>query len=222
MHRNDIKEERKKLLQSFVIPLAMIMLMWAFKILEIALDTSFAKYGLFPLSYKGLLGIITAPLLHADFSHLFANTTSLFVLLFFLYLFYRSIANRIFILIWIITGFWVWFIGRESYHIGASGVVYGLAAFLFVSGIIRRNPSLSVVSMIIVFLYGSMVWGIFPEFFPKRNISWESHFMGMLSGLVLAVLYRKHGPQRKKYSWELEEEEEDEEDFNIREYEKWK
>lgn len=218
MYNSDIKNERNKLLQSFVMPLAMIMLMWAVKILEIALDTSFAKFGLFPLSFGGLLGIVTAPLLHADFSHLFANTTSLFVLLFFLYLFYRSIATRIFILIWLITGFWVWVFGRESYHIGASGVVYGLAAFLFISGIIRRNPSLSVVSLIIVFLYGSMVWGVFPEFFPKRNISWESHFMGMLSGLILAVLYRKHGPQRRKYSWELEEEEDD--DY-LNEYEKW-
>jgi len=206
----ELNAERKRLLQSFMMPLSVVLLLWAVKLFELALNTSFGQYGLYPKSLNGLTGIITSPFLHADLSHLLANTTSLFVLLFFLYLFYRVIATRVLILIWLITGFWVWVFARESYHIGASGVVYGLAAFLFVSGIIRRNPALSVVSLVIVFLYGSMVWGVFPEFFPKRNISWESHFMGMLSGLILAFFYRNYGPQRRVYSWELEEELEEE------------
>jgi membrane associated rhomboid family serine protease len=100
--------------------------------------------------------------------------------------------------------------------VGASGVVYGLAAFLFLSGILRRDSRLMSVTMLIAFLYGGLVWGIFPQLFPHQPISWESHLMGLLAGTVLAVYYRKSGPQRKVYDWENEEEEDDENDEENR------
>ncbi len=210
-----MSSEKKELISSLVFPFLFILFLWLVKIVEVAFDISFVQAGLFPLSYKGLIGIVTAPLIHADFSHLIANTTSLFVLGFLLFSFYRKIAFRVLFLIWIFTGVWVWFLGRESYHIGASGLVYGIASFLFVSGIIRRNPRLMVVTLVIAFLYGSMVWGVFPEFFPDKPISWESHLMGMVAGLILAIFYRKQGPQKKRYSWEFEDEDDDEDDPNA-------
>ena len=88
-----------------------------------------------------------------------------------------------------------------SYHIGASGVVYALASFHFFSGLIRREPRLMAFTLLVVFLYGGMVWGVFPDFFPTKNISWESHLMGLLAGLILAFYYRSSGPQRPRYDW---------------------
>ncbi len=212
--------EKRKFIHSLIFPSLFVVLLWLVKIIEYAMEADFAFLGLYPLSLRGLIGIITAPFIHGDFSHLFANTSSLFVLGIMLFYFYRSIAYRVFFFTWLLTGIWVWLLGRESYHIGASGLVYGLAAFLFASGIIRKNQRLLAITLVVVFLYGSMVWGIFPKFFPRKNISWESHMMGMLAGVVLAVFYRKHGPQRKKYSWEYEEEEEDDDDDDESAY--WK
>ncbi|MFC2100713.1 rhomboid family intramembrane serine protease [Bacteroidota bacterium] len=168
------------------------------------------------MKIKGLLGIITAPLIHGSLGHLFSNSIPLLLLGSFLFYFYRPVAYKVFFLIYFIHGVWVWVFARENYHIGASGLVYGEAAFLFLSGIIRREPRVLALSMLVVFMYGSMVWGIFPDFFPNTNISWESHLMGMLAGFILAIYFRKEGPQSKKYSWELEEEVEDENNGQIK------
>lgn len=99
---------------------------------------------------------------------------------------------------------------RPAYHIGASGVVYALMAFHVLSGMVRKNPRLLAISLLIVFFYGGMIWGIFPDFIPGRAISWESHLAGTITGSILAIYYRKEGPQRPLYSWELEPDEDDE------------
>lgn len=187
----------------------LVLLLWVIKLGEILTNIDLGFLGVYPLHWKGLPGIITAPLIHADISHLFANSIPLFVLSSALLFFYREIAVRVFILILLITGLSVWIGAREAYHIGASGVVYGLVAFLFVSGIIRKNPSLLAITMLVTFLYGSMVWGIFPDLFPEKNISFESHFWGLISGAILAIYYKNQGgPKRKKYQWEIDEENE--------------
>jgi membrane associated rhomboid family serine protease len=213
-----MKEDEKKMLRSLVFPALFVILMWAVRLVETIGGYDFAFLGVYPLKWQGLIGIITAPFIHSGFSHLIANSLPLIVLGSALFYFYPQIAFRILIMIWIFTGFWVWIGGRESYHIGASGVVYGLAAFILVSGIIRRHTGLMAMALVVVFLYGSLIWGIFPEFFPNENISWESHLFGLVAGISLAIFYRKEGPQRKKYSWELEEEKnggnEDDDDEN--------
>jgi membrane associated rhomboid family serine protease len=198
--------EQKKLIYSIIPPLLFVSVLWLIKIVEWTGDFSLSFLGVYPLKAEGLIGIVTAPLIHGDFSHLAANSLPLLILGSSLIFFYRDISLKVFLLIYLITGLWVWVFAREAYHIGASGVVYGLATFIFVSGIIRRNARLSALAMVIAFLYGSFVWGIFPEFFPERNISWESHLMGIIAGLILAIYFRKEGPQREKYSWEFEEE----------------
>jgi membrane associated rhomboid family serine protease len=206
-----MQDEQKRMLRSLIIPGIFVVLMWLVKIIEIIFNVDLEAFGLAPLSVKGLPGILFAPLLHANFSHLSANTLPFFFLGGLLFYFYRSIAWKIFCLIWLITGVWVWFFARgDAVHVGASGVVYGLASFLFLSGILRRDTRLMAITLLIAFLYGGLVWGIFPQLFPNQPISWESHLMGLLSGAVLAAYYRNAGPGRKVYEWENEEEGEEE------------
>jgi membrane associated rhomboid family serine protease len=199
-------EEKKKIYSSLVFPFIFVVLLWVIKLGEVLTHTDFGFLGVYPLKLSGLVGIITSPLIHGDFKHLFANSVPLFILGSCLFYFYKDIAIRTFLLIYFITGLSVWVGGREAYHIGASGVVYGLASFLFFSGIFRKDIRLLAITLFVAFLYGSMIWGIFPDFYPEKNISYESHFWGLVVGAVLAFYYRKLGPQKKKYDWELEEE----------------
>ncbi len=184
-----------------------VLLLWLIKGIDLVFNLNLNQFGLYPMETKGLIGIFTCPFLHADLSHLFANSVPLLLLGALLFFFYKEIAWLILILLYFITGLWVWTFARGgAAHIGASGIIYGLAAFLFFSGIIRREPALMVITLLITFLYGGLIWGIFPEFFPKQRISWESHLMGLLAGFVLSVYYRKSGPQAKEHHWEEEEE----------------
>jgi membrane associated rhomboid family serine protease len=197
---------RKKLLLSMIIPGIFIFMMWLVKIVEVLFELDFTGFGIFPLTIKGLPGILLSPFIHADFNHLFNNSLPLFFLSVALFYFYSEVALNVFIWTYFITGVLVWIAGRDAWHIGASGLVYGLASFLFFSGIIRRYFRLIALSLLIVFLYGSMVWGIFPGIY--KNVSWESHMLGFFSGVILAVVYRNKGPQRPVYEW-LEEKEEE-------------
>ena len=206
-----MNEEHRKILQSLIFPAILVLIMWIVKLIEITFNIDLTVYGLIPLNARGLLGIITSPFLHQGFPHLFGNSVPFLVLGGLLFYFYRELAWKVLILIYFITGFWVWVFARGTgIHIGASGIVNGLAAFLFLSGILRRETKLMAITLLIAFLYGGIVWGIFPQFFPLQNISWESHLMGLMAGALLAIYYKKTGPQRLKYEWEDEEENEDE------------
>lgn len=198
-----MNKEYTKMLASMMFPIAVVAVMWLVKIVEYYTKSDFGEFGILPQSAKGLIGIITAPFIHADFGHVIANTIPMFVTLSIIFYFYREVAFQVFFLVWLFTGVWVWSFARGgSYHIGASGLVYGYVSFLLFSGLIRRNARLMAISMLIIFLYGGFFWGFFPEFFPKRNISWESHLMGSIAGMVMAVYYRKKGLQREKHHWD--------------------
>ena len=162
-----------------------------------------SHFGVYPREFKGLFGILSSPFIHGDWKHLFNNSVPLIVLGSALFHFYNRLAIRVWIYSIIFTGILVWLGGRPSFHIGASGLVYALATFLFFSGFIRKHKPLMAISMIVVFIYGGMVWGIFPK---DEHISWEGHLFGAINGLFWALYYRDEGPQRKKYSWEIEEE----------------
>lgn len=194
---------RKKFYLSIIIPALLVLLMWLVKIAELLFETDFTFLGIYPQNIRGVPGIIFSPFVHADFRHLYSNSIPLLFLGTALFYFYSEPALKIFTINYLLTGFLVWLTGREAWHIGASGLVYGLTAFLFFSGIIRRYYRLAALSLLIVFLYGSMVWGMFPGFY--KDVSWESHMMGFVSGIILAILYRKEGPQAPVYTW-LEEE----------------
>jgi len=203
------KVEKQRFLNSLIFPLIFVLILWLVKTLEMAFGMSLSDFGIFPKTTSGLKGILFSPLIHGSFSHLASNSLPLLVLGTALLYFYREVALPVFLWGLVITGFWVWLMGRPSYHIGASGIIYCLAAFLFVSGIIRRHPRLMALSLLVAFLYGGLIWGVFPV---REHISWEGHLMGLLSGALLAWFYREHGPQRPLYSWELEDEEEEEEE----------
>lgn len=199
---------RKKLLLSLLIPGIFVLLMWLAKGVELLFDVDLTSLGIYPRKTEGLPGILFSPFIHSDLRHLFNNSVPLFLLSVALFFFYSEVALKVFAWTYLITGLLVWFGGREAWHIGASGIVYGLASFLFFSGIIRRYYRLVALSLLVVFLYGEMVWGIFPDVY--QNVSWESHMLGVFAGIVLAVLYRKEGPQMPVKEWEEEAEEEGE------------
>ena len=209
------KPDKKQFLSSLLFPTAFVCLLWIIRILEVNTESNFASWGIYPLEIKGLRGILFSSLIHGSWEHLINNTPPLFVLSFALFYFYRPISYKVFFLIYFIHGFWLWFFARESYHIGASGLIYGLGAFLFVSGIIRKNTHLLAIALIVAFAYGSMVWGIFPV---EEAISWEGHLTGMVAGIILAVYYKDFGPPANIGRWKYEmpdEEEEDPDDENA-------
>ncbi len=197
---------RKKLLLSMMIPGIMLFLMWMVKLVEFLFETNFGRLGIYPLNVKGLTGVFLSPLIHSDIGHLFNNSVPFFFLSTALFYFYSEVAGRIFLFNYLFTGILVWLAGNAGWHIGASGVVYGLASFLFFSGFIRRYYRLVALSLLVVFLYGEMVWGIFPGIY--KNISWESHMLGFFSGVVLSVWFRNEGPQRPVPEWLGEEDDE--------------
>ncbi len=195
-------QENMKFTESIIYPLIFLIIIWSIKIAEIVSGLNLGILGIYPRHVMGLPGIIFAPVIHGNLSHLFSNSGPVLVLGTAVFYFYRPVAFRVIFLSWIITGIMVWLAGREAFHIGASGLIYALASFLFFSGFIRRSIELIAISFIVVFLYGGMIWGILPL---REGISWETHLMGAVTGFLLAVIYRRHGPQRKKYEWEDEE-----------------
>ena len=203
-----MKLEKRIFTHSLIFPAAFVFLIWVVEIIEQITGLSFVQFGVYPLHLKGLPGILFSPFIHSDFNHLISNSIPFFILSFALVYFYRRISYRIFIQMYLLAGLCVWLSGREAWHIGASGVVYALAAFHFVSGIIRNDTRLLTLSVVVVFLYGGMVWGMFPI---NPDVSWEGHLWGAISGVVLAFYYRKYIIRRDKFDWE-DEEEDDEED----------
>src|SRR6185503_12251495 len=185
----DLQRVRQRV--SVLIPLLFVLVLWLIQLLQWGLNLDFGRFGIFPRTFSGLAGIIFSPLIHGGWEHLASNTIPLLVLGFLMIYFYRNVAYRVVFLIWLMDGIGVWLIGRGAYHIGASGVVYGMASFLFFSGILRKSRELLALSLAVVFIYGSMIWGMFPY---VMDISWEAHLVGFLSGILFAVYYRKQGP----------------------------
>ena len=204
------RAEHLKFRYSVYIVISFVLLLWAVKAVELATDISFSYLGVLPRTLKGTIGIFTGPLVHGDVLHLMSNTLPILLLGILLFYFYHRIAIEIFIWIYLVTGFWTWLIARGAYHIGASGLVYGMASFLFFSGIIRKSRPLMTISAIIIFLYGGMVYGIVPEA-VDFNVSWESHLMGAIVGVLLAFIFR-----HTKTDFDIVDEEDNENrDFNT-------
>ena len=182
------KSEKRRLKFSLIPPGFLLLIMWAIKAVEYAFNLNWYSYGIFPKTLSGLKGILFSPFLHGDFDHLISNSIPFLLLGTALFYFYRNISYKVFGLIYLLSGFWVWLAARDAYHIGASGMIYGLASFLFFSGLIHRNRNLASISLIIVFIYGSMIWGIFPLF---EGMSWESHLFGGITGLILSFAFAR-------------------------------
>ena len=203
--------EKRIFIHSLIFSAAFVVAFWIIEIIEQTTGVSFVSLGVYPHHLKGLPGILFSPFIHSNFDHLISNSIPFFILLSALVYFYRRISYRIFFQLYLLAGLCVWIAGREAWHIGASGVVYALASFHFVSGIIRSDVRLLTLSIVVVFLYGGLIWGLFPI---NPEVSWEGHLWGAISGFVLAIYYRKYIIRRDKFEWEDEEDDSDDEDLN--------
>ena len=192
------QQSKNKTSKAIYIAIAAVVLIWLVYFIEIKFKLNFNKYGIYPKTFSGLKGIIFSPFIHSGIKHILNNSAPLLVMLWCLYFFYNKIANKV--LFWgtILTGFLTWLIGRPSFHIGASGVIYLLVSFIFFSGIIRKYYRLIAVSLSVVFLYGGMVWYVLPV---EDGISWEGHLSGFITGLVFAYIFRNSGPQPEKFQF---------------------
>ncbi|KMQ70128.1 rhomboid family intramembrane serine protease [Chryseobacterium koreense] len=173
--------------------------------------------AIIPLVPAGLKGVIFSPFLHGNLEHIFGNSVPMFVLIFLLFQFYPIIAKKVFFLGWFLSGFLVWLLppidiltGNFNYVciIGASGIVYVLAFFIFFSGVFRWNMKLLTISMLVALYYGGLIWGMMPEELfstlaaPSR-ISWQSHLSGGVIGILMAFIFRNIGDKKKKFIWEF-------------------
>ena len=193
------------IIYSLKFPITLVIVIWAMEIYETVTHTFLSKLGVYPREWDGLVGIFTSPYIHSDFEHLISNTVPLFVLTTIMVFFYQRVAIASYITIQLLTGIAVWLFARPSYHIGASGVVYGLVAFVFWSGIFRRNIKSIVLALIVVILYSGYFHGIVPT---KEGVSWESHLFGGIVGIFTAFLFKdlKEEGEEKISPWEEDEE----------------
>ena len=205
------RKEFSKFAKSLTIPVAFVLFLWAIYFSQVTFNLPYVQYGILPRKVSGLVGIISAPLVHASISHLLSNTPTLLILSVAVMYFYPSSSLKVFAVIYLLTGTLVWLFAREAYHIGASGIIYGLLSFLFFSGIFRRDNRSIALALLVTFIYGGLVWGILPG---AKGISWESHLFGGASGIIVSFIYRKEDPYIK-YDWEKEDDiETDEEEFH--------
>lgn len=195
-----------------------IVMMWVSYYANWRWNLDWNQYGIYPREISGLLGILFSPFLHGDISHLTNNTLAIVILFPVLYFFYPAHATRVILLGWLISGFGTWLIGRPSFHIGASGIVYVLTSFIFFYGMRIRYYRLMAVSFFVVLIYGSSVWYMFPD--AKEGISWEGHLSGFMTGFILSYTVPKlHYESEYKYAWQHPDFDESKDDF-IRQFDK--
>lgn len=202
-----MKLEIQKILLAFALPLLLLFILYTLRTMESVMNWDLTTWGIYPGEIKGVMGIFTSPLVHADWGHLFANTPPLLFLSWCLFYFYRDLGIGILFFIWIVSGILTFIIGKPGWHMGASSIIYSLAFFLFLSGILRKYIPLIAISLLITFLYGSLVWNMFPQF-ASVTTSWEGHLGGAVAGIAAAILFRHKGPQRPEPFKNEEEEEE--------------
>jgi membrane associated rhomboid family serine protease len=201
-----MKNTRPNFLDSLILPLFWVVALWTFHIVTFVGNFDLSFLGVYPKSTIGLVGIFTAPFIHGDFQHLTSNTLPLVFLTWMIVYFYKDVAYKSIAWIYVLTGVMVWFFGREVYHIGASGVVYGLVSFVFWSGLFVKDVRSIVLALTVTVLYSGMFLGILPN---QEGISWESHLFGALVGIAVAFMMKNQiEPENKQIPWEDENEEE--------------
>lgn len=198
--------------KSIKVSAAFIAFLWCLKVTEWLFVDPLYVFGIYPRDWNSIWGIFTAPLIHGSLSHIAANSVGLLVLGSALVYGYPKSRWPTLIIIWLVSGAGVWLLGRESYHLGASGITHGLFFYLFVISLFRRDMRSIVLMMIAFFMFGSMILTIFPR---EPGISFEYHLFGAIGGVIAAVLFKSWDPKpkRKVYSWEREPEPEDEEEW---------
>lgn len=174
---------------SLIFPLQFIFLTWLVLSIEHLFGVDFGILGILPLSGSGIIGLCVAPLIHGSVDHLLSNTLPLLILGGILFYFYPSIAKLVFLRCYFFTNILVWLFGRSFYHIGSSGIIYGIAFFLIFFGFFRRNLSSLIISVVVLFFYGGILYTVFPT---DERVSYESHLFGTITGLVTAFMLSKY------------------------------
>ena len=193
---------RARFRSALVVAAAFVVVLVAIHAAGAALGLPLQRYGVQPQAWAGLPGILMAPLLHADVAHLASNALPLLVAGTAMLHLYPDAARVVLPAVYVGPGIAVWLFGRPSLHLGASGLVYGLVGYIFVAGVIRRDRRAIAAALLVSFLYGALVWGVFPL---KVGVSWETHLAGAAVGVALAFAFRARDvPPRKRYSWEDE------------------
>ncbi|MFN3640879.1 MAG: rhomboid family intramembrane serine protease, partial [Flavobacterium sp.] len=155
------------------LPLFFVLVLWLVFWVEVRFAYNFNQYGIYPKTFSGLRGVFLSPFLHGSLQHLYNNSLPLLVLLTAMRYFYRDVSYKVVFFGILLSGLFTWFIGRESYHIGASGLVYVLVSFIFFKGIQTKYYRLVALSLGVVMIYGGMIWYMFPDI--EKGISWEGH-----------------------------------------------
>ena len=200
--------------QAALIAAAFIALLWVIEILDRLLNLNLYQLGVYPREPLGLLGILYGPLIHGSWNHLLSNSFALLILGTALVYGYPRSTLPVFLSIYLFSGILTWLFARQSWHFGASGLTHGMMFFIFTIGILRGDRLSVALAMIVFFVYGGMVWSIFPQ---EPGISYEGHFFGAIIGVLAAFLFRDRDPSipAKEYPWENEDLE-DENETDIR------
>lgn len=204
------KEELSFSLWYLIIPVFFGLSIWTVYWAELETGVYLTHLGIYPRALKGVPGILLSPFIHSSVTHLYHNTLPLMVLSAALFYFYRNIAWKVMGWGVLLSGVLTWVLARPAWHIGASGVIYMLVNFIFFKGLFARNYRLMALSLMVVFLYGSMVWYVLPV---DDKISWEGHLSGAIAGFVLSLFFKKEVLQPIRYRWEQEDYEEDDDPF---------
>lgn len=177
---------------TWIIPTSMLVLIWFVFYVEHSFAIDLGKHGILPRTLLGIQGIIFSPFLHGNLSHIANNSLPLFILTTALIYFYREVSLKVLVYGILLSGIITWIIGRESYHIGASGLIYVLVSFIFFKGMMTQYYRLMALSLAVVVLYGGMIWYVFPqpEVVGSNSISWEGHLAGLVTGFAFAVRFK--------------------------------
>lgn len=199
-HQNEINHF-KFTPSTWIVPSFLLGFIWFVFYINNSFHLNWNNHGILPRTFSGLQGVIFSPFLHGDLNHIANNSLPLFILTTALVYFYREVSLKVLFYGVLLSGILTWVIGRESYHIGASSLIYVLVSFIFFKGMMTQYYRLMALSLTVVMLYGGMIWYVFPE--VDKTISWEGHLSGLISGFVFAVRFRTPDYVKDiQYDWE--------------------
>ena len=185
----------------WIVPTLLLILIWFVFVVENSFNVDLTSHGILPRTTSGLQGLLFSPFLHGDLNHIANNSIPLFILTTALIYFYREVSLKVLFFGILLSGLITWVIGRESYHIGASGLIYVLVSFIFFKGMMTQYYRLMALSLTVVMIYGGMIWYVFPE--VDKQISWEGHLAGLITGFIFAIRFKTPDYVKAiQYPWE--------------------
>jgi len=200
-----MKKNLSYIIHIMFVPILFVFMIWIVKGVEYISDMNFSIFGIIPLNFNRIYGILSYPFIHSDFNHLINNTYPILILGGIISEVYKDISNKVFFYSYVLSGSILWIFGLPNTNIiGASGLVYALGSFILISGFVKNQPRLIMLSFLVIFLNFFHLWGIIEV--KQDNISQTAHLCGAIAGMIIALIYRKKGPQPKIYNYEIEEE----------------